>query len=266
MKTTRRPALRLVPLALALLAPPPSPLRADEGITAVFARASDDYVRQRQPDGSFERESYAFGKGGYLPAPVRDGTIDSLGYMDIARTLAVPLGAQNYVPAADPGSARLLIMVYWGQTYGSMDNIGVNYLMNGRDAVVLESSTQRAMTDHRNAEILGYAGELGQYGMKANYGRGDLESEIEYGRYFVVLMAYDFQALWKDRKHRLLWETRFSVRELGNDFTVVLPAMAKYASPFFGQDSHGLLRTKVPDGRIDVGDPTIIGYLSSPRR
>ena len=26
-------------------------------------------------------------------------------------------------------------------------------------------------------------------------------------------MAYDFQALWKEKKHRLLRETRFSIRE-----------------------------------------------------
>jgi len=34
----------------------------------------------------------------------------------------------------------------------------------------------------------------------------------------VVLMAYDFQLLWKEKKHKLLWETRFSIRQRHNDF------------------------------------------------
>jgi hypothetical protein len=68
--------------------------------------------------------------------------------------------------------------------------------------------------------------------------------------------------MWKEKKHKLLWESRFSVREQGNDFTRALPAMAEYAGQYFGRDSHGLLRTHVPDGRIDVGDPTVIEFLS----
>jgi hypothetical protein len=114
----------------------------------------------------------------------------------------------------------------------------------------------------RNASILGYMDELNQQGSKARRERSDLLNEVGYSRYFVVLMAYDFQLMWKHKQHKLLWESRFSVRDQGNDFTVALPAMAKYASDYFGQDSHGLLRTRVPDARIYIGDPTIIGYLS----
>ena len=44
-------------------------------------------------------------------------------------------------------------------------------------------------------------------------GREDLVSEIEVDRYFVVLLAYDFQVLWKEKKHKLLWETRFSINQ-----------------------------------------------------
>jgi hypothetical protein len=34
----------------------------------------------------------------------------------VAQTIAVPLASQNYVPAKDPKSTRLMIMVYWGTT------------------------------------------------------------------------------------------------------------------------------------------------------
>jgi hypothetical protein len=118
-----------------------------------------------------------------------------------------------------------------------------------------------AMTDVRNAGILGYTDALFSQGIKARRERIDMLNELEYSRYFVVLMAYDFQLMWKHKQPKLLWESRFSVREQGNDFTVALPAMAQYASEYFGRDSQGLLRTRVPDGRIYMGDPTVIGYL-----
>ena len=56
-----------------------------------------------------------------------------------------------------------------------------------------------------------------------------LLSEIEENRYFVVLMAYDFQLFWKEKKLKVLWETRFSINESRNDFDKALPTIAQYA-------------------------------------
>jgi len=267
-------------IAFGLLAP--TAARAADGITAVYSRASDDYVRATVSDGSFLSEAYAFGKGGYYGACIRDATIDNLSFMDVAHAIASPLATQNYLPSRDPNNTRLLIMVYWGATDGSMDlsslNIATGRRGRGNGAgpyagdygggqwslaslVWGPSSTQAQMTDARNAALLGYIDELAQQGTKARRERGDLIEEIEFSRYFVVLMAYDFQLMWKHNQHKLLWEARFSVREQGNDFAVALPAMAQYASEYFGKDSHGLLRTRVPDGRIYMGDPTVIDYL-----
>jgi hypothetical protein len=259
---------------------------ATDGVTAVYSRVSDDYNRETLPSGSFESESYAFGDGGYYGAAIRDDTIDNLTFRDVAHTIADSLAAKNYVTGTDPNHTRLLIMVYWGATNGSQDFSGLRAAAtgggrrgrgNGSESFEMDSGTGswalgsgvygagsdlQLMTDTHNASILGYMDELNQVGEKARRERSDLLEEVEYSRYFVVLMAYDFQLLWKHKERKLLWESRFSVREQGNDFTVALPAMAKYASDYFGQDSHGLLRTRVPDGRIYMGDPTIIGYLS----
>jgi hypothetical protein len=91
--------------------------------------------------------------------------------------------------------------------------------------------------------------------------RDDLIAEIEDNRYFVVLMAYDFQMLWKQKKNKLLWETRFSIRERGNDFGKILPAVAQYASQYFGQDSKGLVRQPLPEGHVEVGEPRSLGAV-----
>jgi hypothetical protein len=83
--------------------------------------------------------------------------------------------------------------------------------------------------------------------------------EIEQNRYFVVLMAYDFQLLYKEKKHKLLWETRFSIRQRNHEFDKDLPSMAQYASQYFGQDSNGLIHKEIPLGRVDIGQVKSLG-------
>jgi hypothetical protein len=112
-----------------------------------------------------------------------------------------------------------------------------------------------------NARMLGYnaSGMIGtDYGQwlafTALHSRSqDLIDEIEDNRYFVVLMAYDFQVLLKEKKHKLLWETRYSIRQRGNAFDRQLAAMTEYASKYFGQDTHGLLRKPLPEGHVTLG-------------
>jgi hypothetical protein len=93
-----------------------------------------------------------------------------------------------------------------------------------------------------------------------------LLSEIEENRYYVVLLAYDFQVFRKEDKHKLLWEARFSVNEAHNDFAMALPVMVQYASKYLGQDSHGLLRTKVPEGKVLIGEPRSLGEVVVPEK
>ncbi len=72
-------------------------------------------------------------------------------------------------------------------------------------------------------------------------------------------MAYDFQLLAKEKKHKLLWETRFSIRQRGSNFDEQLEAMTKYASKYFGQDSHGLQRKSMPFGTVRLDELKILG-------
>jgi len=98
-------------------------------------------------------------------------------------------------------------------------------------------------------------------GTALEFHQDDLVKEIEDNRYFVVLMAYDFQLMWKHKEHKLLWETRFSIDERHNEFSKALPVMAMYASRYFGQDSKGLLRTQVPAGRVEIGNMKSLGEV-----
>jgi len=53
--------------ALCLADPRVRAMEGVEGVTAVSAKVSKDYVRTKLPDGSFQPEAYAFGEGGKWP-------------------------------------------------------------------------------------------------------------------------------------------------------------------------------------------------------
>jgi hypothetical protein len=138
--------------------------------------------------------------------------------------------------------------------------------ITGAMATVGLEEKVRDQNDMKNAMLLGYDGEINsaagaQGGTAIKLHRDDLLAEVEEDRYFIVLMAYDFDALWKHKKHKLLWVTRFSVRARGTNFTDVLPAMVKQASDYFGQNTQGLLRNALPEGRVDIGPVKSLGAV-----
>jgi hypothetical protein len=270
-------------------------MRAEE-IEAVSARATPDYIRTRLPSGRFKEESYAFGKGGFWSGELNDKTIDKMGFMEVARTIATPLAEQGYIPARDPKTTGLLIMVYWGTTYAPEHasesftyqrmsdathdvNVAIQQHVPGQVIQQLEDSESAAITavvrenhrrdntDLRNAKMLGYdswwASTFDAHsGTPQELERQDMMHELEEDRYFVVLMAYDFGLLQRESKHKLLWETRFSVSQHHNEFDKQLGNIAKIASPYFGQDSHGLLRSPINDGHVDIGDLRDLGTIT----
>ena len=241
--------------------------------TAVFSGTSADYTRARLADGTFRAENYAFGDGGYYGSATHDATIDRESFMDVARVIARPLAARNFMPTKDPKKAGLLIMVYWGMTSGTLDPSSEIYGYDGgpqktkggtwSNDLLGPVSFRGSLADLRNAMLLGYAGEIAntqpRLGIIHNVKRDDLIEDVEHNRYFVVMMAYDFQMMWREKKPKLLWETRFSIREQGNDFAKMLPSMTMYASQYFGQDSHGLVRKAIPEGSVEIGVPRTVG-------
>ncbi len=302
------PALRSAAWALlgwaAVFASPLHPSGGDE-VAAVSSRVSSDYVRPRLADGSFAPEAYVFAQGGAWKGARQDPTIDKLSFLDVAHVIAVPLAEQNYLPARDPRTTRLLIMVYWGTTRGpensnesaeyanlqaAEDELSARQMdahppparrgagslrpqepaeeaqVSDAQAAVEAEDRMREQDDFINVKMLGYdswweASAGDKRGTALERDRQDLLSEIEQDRYFVVLMAYDFQLLYK-KQHKLLWETRFSMRQQNHEFDKDLAAMARYASQYFGQDSHGLVHREIPLGRVDVGEMRSLGEVT----
>lgn len=125
------------------------------------------------------------------------------------------------------------------------------------------ANRQRERQNAENAAIIGYSPEMKRvatYTAPAlQQRRQDVVNEVEESRYFVVLLAYDFQSLWRHKQKKLLWETRFSVPERRRDFTKDLPAMVAAAQRYFGQNSGGLVRSNVREGKVEIGEIKSLG-------
>lgn len=256
-----------------------------DDVVAISAKVSDDHLRTKRPDGSYEPEFYTFGEGGLWRGQT-DRAIDGMKFLDIAHTIAPALAKQSYLPATDPKSTKLLIMVYWGlttpppplresQAFANVENAQLNLqiaLSTGDPSTIIAAKNAlstaesgmgmetriRNAQDRKNAGMIGYDGALSAAESRNNiplriFG-DDLRDEVEDSRFFVVLMAYDFQILWKEKKHKLVWETRFSIPERHHDFTKDLAAMAYDASKYFGRSSQGLVRDRLPEGNVEIGE------------
>ena len=266
-------------------------------MTAVYSVTQPGYERERMNSGQFVQETYVFGEGDFDGAAGADPSFGRLTFMDIARMLREPLADQNYVNSLDPEATDILIMVHWGSTrvdtnlafggaagyretnYTSDDGPGSSTSgsaagsgSNGRSApgnietylaMAKIHDEQRTQSIRLNAKKLGFYEEILETAHYPDWHsmyeqRRELLDEIEDPRYFVVLLAYDFQELYKNKEKKLLWETRFSLRSRGQWFDVALPSMAKYASQYFGQTTKGLNRARIPIGEVEIGEATVV--------
>jgi len=282
-------------------------LRAEE-VEAISSKTAKDYVRRKLPDGTYQPESYTFGKGDNLSGARVDETADSVDFMTVARTVAVPLAQKRYLPTQDPKTTNELIMVYWGTTRApefatesnshqlaqqaiemrqrilqqppnkgngpdSVANIPLKEMLAEADNAILvanlgiqQENQRREDTDMKTATLLGYdswwvSANAAMDGTAMGRRKADMRAELEEDRYFVVLTAFDYQKLVKEKKSKFLWEVRFSIREHGNQFDKRLPAMIAIASDYFGRDSQGLHHVDVPEGKVEIGPVESLGVV-----
>jgi hypothetical protein len=77
---------------------------------------------------------------------------------------------------------------------------------------------------------------------------GQLETVVQdskYPRYFVVVSAYDYQAL-AHHEARLLWRTKLSALETSGPMDEVIPALIASGGPFFGKNFTDLKNVTAP--------------------
>jgi hypothetical protein len=237
-------------------------------VTAIYSSVGPGDARPEDARGVAKTESYELVFGGSLDGPLRGETIEGVGFDEMLRVLPESLGARNYRQSEDPGTTRLLIKVYWGSTRTPDDDRPPESRQSGellsraasatsgqeRDALNWQAqmmlkieANQDLQTDQRNADLLGYSGDIDR--ADSDPARlAALKAEVRERRLYVVLMAYDCQSARHLGRERLLWETRFSIPRQGNDFERALPLMAFSASDFFGRDSGGIVHRILGEG------------------
>jgi hypothetical protein len=256
-------------------------------VTAVASRIFNGYKRERLADNSFKPETYAFANGGLRNGNIAGDSIDKLPFMTIARTLARPLAQRGYVPATDPDNTDLMIFVFWGTTHGARGSIfsdsyqflagslnlvnspnagpgsgnsttNIDQLQNDLIAVAAENHW-REKINLSNAMLLGFQYDFERASMTDfTTPARDVFEDLELNRYFVVLKAFDFQLARNEKRAKVLWETRFSIPQQGNDFAQQLEGMAKQASLHLGINTHGIVREFIPEGQVTFGESIIV--------
>ncbi len=239
---------------------------------AISASAVRHYVRPVDDKGQPKPETYVFMEGVNMGGSTVDGSAKRLTFDQITRMLAVNLAKQNYFPTRDVPAANLVIRVYWGTTitYEDPQKQETTEALNSalqtyRDTIAstgggiadpgdINQSLQQMSTSgmtragavNRNATLLGYKPFLERERAKPVVSATEetLDGELNEERYFVVLIAYDYQRLRQEKKGRPLWVTRLSIRSPGNNFTEAMPALALAGADVFGKQIDGLVRVK----------------------
>jgi hypothetical protein len=267
-------------------------------IAAVFSRVEKNYHRKTNPDGTFKPEYYVMSYGSQVKGSTSDATIDHITFGEFSEVLRQHLAGRNFLVAADPKSADLLLHVNWGRTMPSRTmghSVATNQLTQSAAAASaagadgysspeersnaaaansqFESDLIMMMMEKRvreranefNGRLLGYSDEMHRWiGSPALFSAAgnrldDLRDDIEEARYYILVFAYDLRALVKNNEPKLRWVTRISIRAHGHRFDENLAAMISSASRFFGRDSGGLIRRY--DGRVDLGELEVIDYI-----
>jgi hypothetical protein len=306
-------------LLLAGLAVLPAAVRANHAdFVVINASASKAYTQQKFVNGAPRPETYVFYEGKFFGGTTNDKSIAHASFMDIAKVLAPNLAKQNYRPTKNAAAADLLIVVNWGTTvsdYGGKNNIETQYQfqqeVNDATSGNLEGLTSDLTLDQANAtsamkfaesnaDLLGYTGALRREEKFQWVSPDGLNSEAESHlsdlieeRYFVIVMAYDYQKILADGKAaaqaqlsapagggrnrlqgtradaapaqpRPVWSLRMNIRADGNNFTEALPAMSLAAAEYFGKQEDDLKTQQTAvgtNGRVEIGPVKVLDVL-----
>ena len=94
----------------------------------------------------------------------------------------------------------------------------------------------------------------------------ELQEMLREERYFLVLMAFDWQKLRKTGEKDLVWSTRFSMDAVRVNFHDAHFALSRGASNYFGTNLDGKLgkaKTFTGPGEVVTGDLKVVETLEN---
>ena len=233
---------------------------------SVNAKVFNGYKRNTGADGKFRSETYVVGNGGFQSSGVVDSSAEKGAFEEIVRTLAPALAKQQYTPAPSQEKADLMLIVYWGATAS-----------DDHPAVIAEemqdptSHTFRRQINRENARLMGFneaVKNASTNGALRSLAVQDVVEDLEASRYWVAVVAVDFEECVQKKNIKALWSVRYSVRSRGTNFPKALPGMTELAALYFGRDSNGLVNPNInrneDRARVEMGELKILGEEPAP--
>ena len=249
----------------------------------VHSQASEAFMTQRALDDKKEFYTYHFYKGRFHGGNRADPSMNRMSFNDIVVDMANHLQKQNFYPVQENEKSDLLIVVHYGVTsiqqstdkmlgYTSLeDKLGAAassaQSTGGGEITGASINAASDLAFVGNADIAANeANELSAryqaqlVGMEKAYSESiGPREEFEYKfllkdeRYFVILMAYDFQKMQRGEAE-LLWSTRYSIRSVGQSFERAIKDMNLVAGNYFGKHLDDIVKKRVTDkSRVKLG-------------
>jgi hypothetical protein len=269
-----KPITPVLRLALCALTGGPLLARADTPSNIVVrSMASRSYVAPTSANPAAKPATYLFYQGHFYRGATNDPSLQSTTFDQVAHVLAPDLARQGYFPTKDLRQADLLIVVDWGATIGqdnpnllqeqqnlndsiaqafrtsinssvgqtSLREAGIDNIL-ANDQVFYAEDISADMSMQGTARLLGLKGQF-EHALKASvtasngksYAEAAIDDELKQDRYFLVVKAYDYQAIRKTGKAgRPLWSTRINLPAEVMAYAQALPAMSHAAAASFG--------------------------------
>ena len=254
--------------------------------------ASKEYQERKDGEEGPIFETYHFFKGKFFGGNIADNSLNKVTFQEVVETLAEYMQPRNYFPAKGVENGDLLIVVHYGVTgveeswddlmgVTSYDTGGGDDFGSGEDGGEdsgptdsfdssgsdFNGSTGTEYSEAMNAKMLGFNKALYKKGLMPQ-DEYELRQELKDERYFIILMAYDWQHLRTAKEFKLLWSTRFSINGIGTNFVDAHYTLSRAAMGYFGTNLEDLEseRTFHGRGKIERGELEIIGTEEVPER
>lgn len=252
----------------------------------VDSYAKESYENAKSSDGEPKLETYHFYEGRHFGGNIRDTSLNDVSFEEVAQSLAEEMQERNYFPASDPDGGDFLIVVHWGVTgiEEPLDELFLNepgdtgidapdVIFDGASGNTSQDFSADATNDYESFDRGGPSGadreNAALIGFDRALNRKDVIPQDEYElqlmlkdeRYFIILMAYDWQKLRTEKEYDLVWSTRFSLDAIGTNFREAHFALSRGASNYFGTNLDGKLgksKTNLGPGDVEIGDIEIV--------
>ena len=287
-KTLHRPLARNLRISLGALAISCFALTSETNAVKtarvfVDSEASTSYNARKESENGAEYETYVFIKGKSYGAGFKDKSLTVPTFEEVVDTLAENMKDRNYYPSASPDQGDLLIVVHYGSTMVEQDLEDL-FMLDATDPYADQSDPETFsevysdtfddisdLDDIARANVAKHANSMDN--RRLGIGRAlerkninqteefDLLVELEDERYFIIMMAYDYEKLRENKEKELLWTTRFSVPAIGTNFVDAYPALARAAREYYGTslEKYAKSRTHFGTGTVDIGELETVG-------